>query len=180
MPEQQAPVALIRKQGGLNASIKQVQTLRAEDRRGDSSLSQKPELAADNCYLWWSHRQVFWTAASRKRRSTSPPNEPLLQPKGITVVKAIFKDNCLQILLESACAESASTSGICQPGLTPPAASSNKWNLRAADRRGVSRLESGHWIGRTTVVVISQPSLSELAQQGNAEAIAALMNRFAT
>jgi len=25
-----------------------------------------------------------------------------LQPKGITVVKAIFKDSCLQILLESA------------------------------------------------------------------------------
>jgi len=40
--------------------------------------------------------------AQRKRRSDRRPDEPLLQPKGITVVRAAFKNGCLQILLESA------------------------------------------------------------------------------
>jgi len=39
--------------------------------------------------------------AQQERRSDHRPDEPLLQPKGITVVRAAFKD-CLQILLESA------------------------------------------------------------------------------
>jgi len=36
-----------------------------------------------------------------------------LQPKGITVVKAAFKDSCLEILWNRPSAESANASGVC-------------------------------------------------------------------
>jgi len=65
-----------------------------------------------------------------------------LQPKGITVVKAAFKDGCLQILLESAqVPDQQALVAFVNQGLTRlEAASIKRETLRTADRRGVSSL----------------------------------------
>jgi len=68
-----------------------------------------------------------------------------LQPKGITVVRAIFKDSCLQILLESAQVPNQQALVICQPGLTRlEAASIKQVKLYGRQTGEVSSLEPGH------------------------------------
>jgi len=78
-----------------------------------------------------------------KRRSTRRLNEPLFATQGITVVKAIFKDSCLQILLESAQVPQALVAFVNQ-GLTRlEAAFIKQVKLYGRQGRGVSSLESG-------------------------------------
>jgi len=48
------------------------------------------------------HSQVFGTCPAGNAEAIAALMNRSLQPKGITVVRAAFKDGCLQILLESA------------------------------------------------------------------------------
>jgi hypothetical protein len=183
VPNQQALVALIRKQvKGLNsASIKQVKLYGRKTGEEIPAWSQELELAGQLLPVVKPPPSLLELAKQGNVEALTALMNRSLQPKGIAVVKAIFKDSYLQILLESAqVPNQQALVAFVDQGLTRlEAASIKQVKLygRQIGEEFPAWSQEFELAGQPLPVVISQPNLLELAKQGNVEAIAALMNR---
>jgi len=120
------------------AFIKQVKLYGRQTGEEFPAWSQDFELAAQPLPVVISQPNLLELA--QQGRSDHRPDEPLLQPKGITVVKAAFKDGCLQILESAQVPDQQALVAFVNQGLTRLEAASIKQVKRTADRRGVSSL----------------------------------------
>ncbi len=182
VPNQQALVAFVRKGiTGLGiASIKKVIVHGRQTGKKVSAWSQEFELAGQPLMVM-SQPKLLELAKQGNAKSIAALMNSSVQPKGISVVKAVFNDNCLQIILESATVPNQQALvAFVRDRLTGLGIPSIKKVIvygRQTGKKVSAWSQKFELAGQPLPMLVPQPNLLELAQQGNIKAIATLMNR---
>ena len=183
VPNQQTLVAFVRQRiTRLRAApIKQVKLYVRQIGEEFPAWSQEIEVAGQPLPPVMSHPSPVQLVKEGNVKAIAALMNRSLQPQGITLVRATFKDSCLQILLESAQVphQQELVAFIRKQVKGLDSASIKQVNLyvRQTGEEFPAWSQEIEFAGQPLPPVKPQPSPLELAQQGNVEAIAALMNR---